>query len=142
MKKPDRILDAFKTKSDTAARRVAELRDARDRTLKAQVQVRLSIEDAFNVSSSDRDAAVIASSYAQRALRKAGELQRAAEHLSMLEAGAREELLDRFADQKRFELYMAQRQLKERAVERRREEKKLVDELGHLTGKLEWDDTP
>jgi hypothetical protein len=142
MKKPEKILDAFKTKSDDAARRVAELRDARDRTLKAQVQVRLSIEDAFEVGMRERDSARIASGYAQRALRKAGELKRAAEHLAMLEAGAREELLDRFADQKRFELYLSQRQLKERALERRREEKKLVDELAHLTGKLEWDDTP
>ena len=141
MRKPGKILDAFKTRSDDAARRVAELRGAQERTLQAQVQVLLSIETAFDDGMSDRDTAVIASGYAQRALAKAAELRAAAEHLANLEVGARDELLERFADQQRFELYLSQRQIKERALERRREEKKLVDEIAHLTGKVEWDET-
>lgn len=132
MKRPDKILDIFKTLSDEAARDVAELRQRRDDTLKAQVGVLRSIEDGWNVARRDRSLSVSAAGYSKSALKEAAALRRRAEGIAHQEVHARDVLLDRFADQKRFELYLSQRQLKERAVARKREEKTLLEQIDQL----------
>lgn len=137
VKNPEKILDIFKTRSDEAARIIAELRERRDLALKAQVSTLQSIETAWDTARRDRSLASSASGYAQSALKKAGELRYEVERIADAEVTARDQLLDRFADQKRFEVYLAQRQIKQRQIERKREEKRLLEEIEALRGARE-----
>ncbi|GGY50581.1 hypothetical protein [Parvularcula lutaonensis] len=132
MKDPDKILDAFKTRSDQAARVVGELRDARDRTLKHQVQVLQQIETAYQDTRKDRMAAQAAAGYAKRCLQQAAALRREAEKIAEAEVLALHQLERTFGDQKRFEVYLSQRQLKEKAVARKREENALLEQIDQL----------
>lgn len=132
MKDPDKILDAFKTRSDQAARVVGELRDARDRTLKHQVQVLRSIETAYQDTRKDRAAAQAAAGYAKKCLVQAAGLRREAEKIAEAEVLALSQLERTFGDQKRFEVYLSQRQLKEKAVARKREENRLLEQIDQL----------
>ena len=133
MKRPEKILDAFKTLSDEAAREVADLRAQRDRTMRVQVDKLRGIEQGFNDARRDRNSAGAASGFARRSLFEARLLSQEIERIAGEEVGARDRLLDRFADQKRFEVYLSQRQIKEKALARKREEKKLLEEIDQLT---------
>jgi len=132
MKRPDKVLDIFKTLSDEAAREVAELRDRRDKTMRAQVDKLVSIERSFNDARRDRTSQKAASGYAQRSLHEAKALGWEVERIAQEEVKARDELIERFADQKRFEVYLSQRQIKEKAVARKLEEKKLLEQIDQL----------
>jgi hypothetical protein len=132
VKRPQRILEVFKTLSDEAAREVAELRDARQHTLHEQVEVLRSIETGWDIARRDRSLARSAARYGIKAQGDAENLRRKAEQIARHQAEAQDRLLDRFADQKRFELYLSQRQLKERAVARKREEGALLEQIDQL----------
>ncbi|NNU17438.1 hypothetical protein HK107_13985 [Parvularcula sp. ZS-1/3] len=132
MKRPDKILDVFKTRSDEAAKIVGELRERRTLTLNAQVQVLQSIETAYNDARRDRSSVGAAGGYARRALKKASDLRTEAERIAEAELIAQDQLRGCFADQKRFELFQSQRQIKERAVARKREENRLLEEIDQL----------
>lgn len=132
MKNPEKILQAFKTLSDEAARDVADLRARRDQTLRVQVEKLRSIEQGFNDARRDRSSAAAAEGYAKRSLFEAKLLGREVERIADLEVDARDRLLDRFADQKRFEVYLSQRQIKEKAVAGKREERQLLEEIDQM----------
>lgn len=132
MKKPEKILEAFKTLSDEAAREVADLRAGRDRALRDQVETLRGIEVGFNDARRERQAAQAAVGFARRSMMQAAALRKYAEQLAEQEVDARDKLLDRFADQKRFEVYLSQRQLKEKALARKREEKNLLEQIDQL----------
>lgn len=132
MKRPERILKAFKTRSDEAARIVDELREARGQALNRQVEILRSIETAHDTARRDRSLAGAAAGYSQRALGDAARLRGEAEKIANAEVKAREQLIDRFADQKRFEVYLSQRQLKQQMANRKREEARLLEEIDQL----------
>lgn len=132
MKRPEKILEAFKSLSDDAAREVAELRMRRDRAMRTQVEKLRQIEQGFNDARRDRDSTAAASGFAQRSLLEAKLLGQEVERVAKEEVAARDRLLDRFADQKRFELYLSQRQIKEKAVARKREERSLLETIDQL----------
>ncbi len=132
MKRPEQILEAFKTRSDQAARIVSELREARGRALNRKVETLRSIEQAYDVARRDRSLAGSASGYTRKALDDAAKLGTEIQKIAEAEVVARDQLIDRFADQKRFEVYLSQRQLKERAVERKREENRMLEEIDQL----------
>ena len=132
MKRPDKVLEIFKTLSDEAAREVAELRERRDKTLRAQVDKLNSIEHSFNDARRERASQAAAAGYARRSLHEAKRLAWEVERIANEEVRARDELIERFADQKRFEVYLSQRQIKEKAVARKLEEKKLLEQIDQL----------
>ena len=132
MKDPEKILDIFRTLSDEAAREVADLRAKRDRVLKTQVEKLRSIEQAFNDARRDRASTGAASGYAKRTLFESRLLSREVQRIAGEELHARDRLLDRFADQKRFEVYLSQRQIKEKALARKREEKRLLEQIDQM----------
>ena len=132
MKRPDKILEAFRTLSDEAAREVADLRARRGQVLKDQVDTLLSIETGFNDARRDRTASGAAAGHARRSLAKAKALGQQIEAIAMDEVRARDRLLERFADQKRFEVYLSQRQIKEKALARKRDERRLLEEIEQL----------
>ncbi|MEM6409761.1 MAG: hypothetical protein AAF700_15280 [Pseudomonadota bacterium] len=132
MKRPEQIREAFKTLADEAAREVAELRSRRDTMLRAQVDKLLSIEQGFNDARRDRTASAAASGFAKRALLEAKALGWEVERIAQEEVKARDLLVERFADQKRFEVYLSQRQIKAKAVARKREERLLLEQINQL----------
>ena len=132
MKRPEQILEAFRTRSDEAARIVSELREARGRALNRKVETLRSIEQAYDVARRDRTLAGSAAGYTRKALDDAAKLGTEIQKIAEAEVVARDQLIDRFADQKRFEVYLSQRQLKERAVERKREENRMLEEIDQL----------
>ena len=131
MKDPEAILKAFKQRADEVSRRIAELRLAQEKALQDQVDALRSIETAYDSVADRQDIQTSAGPYARRALEHAAHLREVAEHLALQEDKAREELHERFADQKRFETFLSIRQRKAKALERRREEADLV-ELANL----------
>ncbi|MEM9839488.1 MAG: hypothetical protein AAF830_10095 [Pseudomonadota bacterium] len=134
MKRPDKILEIFKSLSDEAAREVADLRSRRDLAMRTQVEKLRLIEQGFNDARRDRDSTAAAAGFAQRSLFEAKLLGQEVERVAKEEVVARDHLLDRFADQKRFELYLSQRQIKEKAVARKREERELLETIDQLAG--------
>jgi len=127
MRDPEAVLKAFKQRADEAARRVADLRMAREKALQDQVDALRSIEQAFDTVSASQDVQRSVGSYARHALAHAAHMREVVEHIARQEDDARQTLHELYADQKRFEIYLAQRQRKAAAVARMKDEAELTE---------------
>ncbi|MEO1043148.1 MAG: hypothetical protein AAFX52_12750 [Pseudomonadota bacterium] len=132
MRDPEAVLRAFKQRADEAARRVADLRMAREKAIQDQVDALRSIEAAFDSVTGNQDAQSSAGRYARHALNHAAHMRDVVEHIARQEDEARQALHELYADQKRFEIYLAQRQRKAAAVARMKDEAALTDLAGLL----------
>ncbi|MEM0928829.1 MAG: hypothetical protein AAGI89_06010 [Pseudomonadota bacterium] len=127
MRDPEAVLKAFKQRADEAARRVADLRMAREKALQDQVDALRSIEMAFDAVTGSQEVQHSAGTYARHALNHAAHMRDVVEHIARQEDEARRTLHELYADQKRFEIYLAQRQRKAAAVARMKEEAELTE---------------
>jgi hypothetical protein len=135
MKNPDKIHRAFKTRADEAARICGELEQRRADALKRQVETLRGIETGYEDGLQDPAAARAAAGYARASFAAADKLRHEAERIAQAEVLARRQLKDCFADQKRFEAYEAQCQRKQKALDRRREETRALEEILQLQGR-------
>ncbi|MEM6914726.1 MAG: hypothetical protein AAF511_12195, partial [Pseudomonadota bacterium] len=105
----------------------ADLRMAREKAIQDQVDALRSIETAFDSVTGSQDAQPSAGRYARHALNHAAHMRDVVEHIARQEDEARRALHELYADQKRFEIYLAQRQRKADAVARMKDEAALTE---------------
>jgi hypothetical protein len=135
MKDPGKVHRVFKTRADQAARICSELEQRRAAVLRRQVETLRGIETGYEDGLQDPAAARAAAGYAKASLKAAGDLRREAERIAQAEVMARRQLEDCFSDQKRFEAFEAQRQRKQKMEQRRKDEKRALEEIMQLQGR-------